>query len=243
MSSDNLQAGMEWSTYITSAIIVVVSVYVMAKVRSGSRFEYITMFLFGMILTNTFFILYMVSYNKRYELENSATATHGQLLGVVSLSLSADLIRYLAWQLTMWVFAFKYWVISIEMPKAIQNSRAMSILIKEDETKNEALENSESKYTVALWVGGVINCFAVCLYITFYGKLCMNQGSYLKYDVACYSFMNFCGLISSCFLGDALRRIYLTFKSYRGLLQNEKVMLLHLLVFLIYMISTMLRTF
>jgi hypothetical protein len=34
--------------------------------------------------------------------------------------MAADMIRYFAWQTTIWVFAFKYWVISIEIPKAIE---------------------------------------------------------------------------------------------------------------------------
>jgi hypothetical protein len=54
--------------------------------------------------------------------------------------------------------------------------------------------------------------------------------------------MNFCGFVSSCFLGDALRRIYNAFKSYRDLAQNEQVMLLHLLVFIIYSVTTVFKT-
>ena len=54
--------------------------------------------------------------------------------------------------------------------------------------------------------------------------------------------MNFCGFVSSCFLGDALRRIYNAFKIYRDLAQNELVMLLHLLVFLIYSVTTVFKT-
>lgn len=57
-----------------------------------------------------------------------------------------------------------------------------------------------------------------------------------------YSFMNLCGLVSGCFLGDALRRIYNTFKDLRGLLQNEKVMFLHLVMFFVYIGTTALKT-
>lgn len=233
---------MEWSSYITSSIIVVAAVFVMYQVRSGLRFEFITMMLIGLIVTNTFFIFYMLIYNKRHDLEESTTASRGQLLSIVSLSMAADMIRYFAWNLTMWVFAFKYWVISIEMPKAIKNSRTMSIIQKEADRTDQALQNSEHKYKVGLWIGVGVNVFATVLYITFYGKLCMNKGKFVNADLICYSFMNLCGLVSSCFLGDALRRIYIAFKSIRGIAQNEKIMLLHLVVFLTYMVTTAMRT-
>jgi len=45
----------------------------------------------------------------------------------------------------MWYFAFKYWVISIEMPKAIlwQKSRTASLLKNEEKISGQALNNSE----------------------------------------------------------------------------------------------------
>jgi hypothetical protein len=89
------------------------------------------MMLFGLILTNLAFICYMATYNKRHDLEESKTASRDQLLTVVSFSMTADLFRYLAWNTTIWVFAYKYWVVSIEMPKAIESSRRMSIVNKE----------------------------------------------------------------------------------------------------------------
>ena len=89
------------------------------------------MMLFGLIITNLAFICYMATYNKRHDLEANKSAYPDQLLTVVSFSMTADLLRYLAWNITIWVFAFKYWVVSIEMPKAIENSRRMSIVNKE----------------------------------------------------------------------------------------------------------------
>lgn len=88
----------------------------------------------------------------------------------------------------------------------------------------------------------MINIAVVVLYVVIYGKVCMNPGQFYSLNVITYSVMNIMGLISGCFLGDALRRIWLTFKNMRGLLPNEKIMLLHLFLFLIYMCTTLLRT-
>ena len=49
------------------------------------------------------------------------------------------------------------------------------------------------------------------------------------------------GLVSWGFLGDALRRIWISFKSTRGLLRNEKVMLLHMVIFTVYIVSAFLK--
>lgn len=201
--------------------------------------------LFGLIITNLAFICYMATYNKRHYLEANKSAYPDQLLTVVSFSMTADLFRYLAWNITIWVFAFKYWVVSIEMPKAIENSRRMSIVNKEVDRTDKLLENTELRYQIGLWLGATVNVFATILYICYYGKACMdNTGDdrYKQADIIAYSFMNFCGFVSSCFLGDALRRIYNAFKSYRDLAQNEQVMLLHLLVFIIYSVTTVFKT-
>lgn len=62
-------------------------------------------------------------------------------------------------------------------------------------------------------------------------------------NIATYAVMNLMAIISGCFLGDALRRIQKTFKDLRGLLPNEKVMLLHLSVFVLYMVTTFYKTY
>ena len=66
-------------------------------------------------------------------MEQDINATREQLLLIVSFSISFDFVKYLAWQVTIWVFAFKYWVISIEMPKAIKITyqRSISIMNKD----------------------------------------------------------------------------------------------------------------
>lgn len=110
---------------------------------------------------------------------------------------------------------------------------------------NESFEigvSNENKYRIGMWTGIFVNIFMVIVYISYYGIYCMQKDVALQ-DLVCYSLVNLCGLVSGCFLGDALRRIYLTFKNLRGLLQNEKIMLLHLILFLIYMVTTVIKTF
>jgi hypothetical protein len=63
-----------------------------------------------------------------------------------------------------------------------------------------------------MWVGILINNFTVVIYIIFYGKECMNK-NFARADVITYSIMNFFGLISGCFFGDALRRIWVSVRN------------------------------
>lgn len=127
-SEETLQSVLNWSSYVTSSTLVILSIYAMYKVRNGSRFEFLTLMLFGLIVTNICYILYVVIYGKRRRLELDKGTPHSELLNIVALSMTFDLLRYFAWQLTMWVFAFKYWVISIEIPKAITKKRSMGAL-------------------------------------------------------------------------------------------------------------------
>ena len=69
---------------------------------------------------------------------------------------------------------------------------------------------------MGLWFGIILNNLVVLVYIIVYGKECMEK-DFRNGDVVMYSILNFFGLISGCFLGDALRRIWVTFKSERGL--------------------------
>ena len=61
--------------------------------------------------------------------------------------------------------------------------------------------------------------------------------------MACYTIVNLLGFVSGGFLGDALRRFYNTFKNLRGVNTNEKMMYLHLAIFLIYFVISGLKTF
>ena len=72
----------------------------------------------------------------------------------------------------IWLFAFKYWVISIEMPKALEalSDSKDSMLINEK-------DNSEKIYNIVMWLGVITNVFFVTIYGYFYGHVCMKNSS------------------------------------------------------------------
>lgn len=139
------------------------------------------------------------------------------------------------------------------MPRAI-SLRKQSFCLGADSTTNALIdsnrssavsitnENSnEAKYTIGLWTGIAINVSMVFVYISYYGMYCMKR-DVGHGDLVCYTLVNFLSFVSACFLGDAMRRFYLTFKNLRGIHTNEKVMVLHLAIFLTYFVITLLKT-
>ena len=99
--------------------------------------------------------------------------------------MTADMIKYLTWNATMWVFAFKYWQISIEMPRAI-NMRRQSYISSHDNPLVYSNRDSsvslapdekatERKYQIGLWTGLAINVVMILIYIIYYGLLCMQK--------------------------------------------------------------------
>jgi hypothetical protein len=142
-----LQNFLAYSTYVTSSILVMLTIFTLYKVRSGSKFEFLYIVVLGLMVSNLAYICYMMCYTRRSALESDPTKTKDELFNIVTISIMFDTIRYLSWQVTIWIFAFKYWVISIEFPKAIRRKRLMSLadnqeeLIREDpnpsQTNNE----------------------------------------------------------------------------------------------------------
>jgi len=55
--------------------------------------------------------------------------------------------------------------------------------------------------------------------------------------------MNGVALISCLFLADALRRIYKSYKENTNLMSNEKVMALHLGLFVLYFVSILCKSY
>lgn len=74
----------------------------------------------------------------------------------------------------VWVFAFKYWVVSIEMPKAILQ------VASDDDHSSTASMREEQQMTSELWYSRVeklgigINLVAVLAYAVIYGILTMD---------------------------------------------------------------------
>jgi hypothetical protein len=241
-----LQHFLVYSTYCLSGTLVVIALYTMVQVRNGSRFEFLTLMLFGIMLTNLAFIFYMATYIPRSRVISNANAERSDLATIVAISISFDMIRYFAWQLTMWIFAFKYWQISIEIPAVIKQLRTTRLDETFDRLSKNAdeffeLSNQELKYRRAQFAGIALNCVAVCIYGFCYAKRLMTKKWALADELA-FSFMNLCGLISGCFFAAALLRINNSFDQ-TGLKRNYKTMVLHLLVWVIYFVAVGWQTF
>jgi len=68
------------------------------------------------------FIFYIAIFGLRARvLAPGSDLPHKKL--VVFFSILFDWVRYECWQIAYFLFTFKYWVISVEMPKAINNTQ------------------------------------------------------------------------------------------------------------------------
>ena len=126
----------------------------------------------------------------------------------------------------LWIFSFKYWVVSVEMPKAINmmtkrsqsrsssKSRAQSV-VTDDEI---LMENAEKSYWWIKWIGILVNLGFTTWYCIEYGKLCMHTDKSNNIVVISKICLDTVAMISGLVLGDALRRIWMSYKHQTGLL-------------------------
>lgn len=80
------------------------------------------------------------------------------------------------------------------------------------------MEKSEKQYRLATWVGITINLVFVAWYCVEYGKECMSTEKSTNVVVTSKISMDCIAMISGLFLGDALRRIWISYKKQTGLL-------------------------
>jgi hypothetical protein len=118
-TEDGLQVGMEWSAYITSGAVILLLIVVLMRVVRGSKFGFLFWMIALLITSNLAFISYIAVYDDRRSILSNPLSTRQEKVSIVSFSIACDYIRYAAWQVMLWVFSFKYWVVSVEMPKAI----------------------------------------------------------------------------------------------------------------------------
>lgn len=120
MTATHVQlAIMELSSYVTSGVLIVLLVYALVRVMKGSRVSFLIWMIILLIISNFAFILYIAIYNDRRRIITNSESTRSDKLPIVSFSISFDCARYLTLMVTMWCFSFKYWVVSVEIPKAI----------------------------------------------------------------------------------------------------------------------------
>jgi hypothetical protein len=118
-----------------------------------------------------------------------------------------------------WMFGFKYWVISMKVPRMIAVS-------KEGSEGNHKRICSEAKYEVLNWVGILVN-LGFCLAIGW-------KRGILEYDsafgqpshelaalvITFYMIVTFLLIVSAVFLSDALRRLKNSFSKDKILVVN-----------------------
>ena len=118
-----------------------------------------------------------------------------------------------------WMFGFKYWVISIEVPRLIAAS-------KEGAEDNQKSICSEARYEALNWVGILIN-MGICLAVGWkrgmmeYDSAFGQASDKLVVLLLCLYVTN-TGLmfISALFLADALRRLNKSFSKDSRLVVN-----------------------
>ena len=111
---------MQWSSYITSSVLIVLLTKTLLNVWNGSRVGFLLAVVSMLIISNAAFICYIAVYNDRKNIVQNQDATRQEELPLVTFSVACDFVRYLTLQVSMWLFTFKYWVVSVELPKAIQ---------------------------------------------------------------------------------------------------------------------------
>jgi cobalamin synthase len=122
------QRVMEDSTYITCGALILLLSYALLRVVRGSKVTFLIYLIVLLILSNVSYIVYMSLYNTRKSLElynqSTSSSEYRKLKLYVSLSMVFDLIHYSCFFSAMWCFAFKYWVVAVEVPKMIKDLSA-----------------------------------------------------------------------------------------------------------------------
>ena len=177
---------MEWSAYLTSAALICGLFFILMRVIQGSKFGFLFWMIALLIVSNIAFIAYIAVYDDRRSVLSNTASTRADKLDIVSFSIACDFIRYACWQVMIWLFSFKYWVVSVEMPKAIRTmtrrsqSRSGSkisrtISVQTYQTDDEiVMENFEKQYQWVKWAGVIVNLVFVTWYCIEYGKECMS---------------------------------------------------------------------
>lgn len=125
---------------------------------------------------------------------------------------------YFTSNLMYWLFGFKYWVISIEIPNVIEAAK--------EGGKQQKRICTETRYKVFNWLGILVN-FAVCAVLAWkrglvdYISAAKRPSSQLL-DTCLYLYfaVTFLIFVSAIFLADALRRLKNSFSKDNRLVVN-----------------------
>lgn len=108
---------MEVSAILASSILVVCFSLALIKIFRGPRVMFLMKQCILLITSNFFYIVYISLYNTRRRV---VAGKSPNMLLVVTTCMVCDYIHYVCLFVCMWQFAFKYWVVAVEMPKVIK---------------------------------------------------------------------------------------------------------------------------
>ena len=140
-----------WVTLPMMAIMTVYSTYWLIQVLKNSTFRWVQFMLFLCVVQNLNSFWEGVLY---YTEVSPWHASHPRAQSIM-YSITVFLFYFLS-NLIYWLFGFKYWVISIEVPKAFNKSE-----------KSSNLRISQNTYNIVKWAGIGFN-FVLCFFVAFY---------------------------------------------------------------------------
>lgn len=65
ISEQALTSLMEWSTYITGTLLITLFIWAIYSVRKGANFEFLSLMIGSLLVSNFCFLMYIILWNKR----------------------------------------------------------------------------------------------------------------------------------------------------------------------------------
>lgn len=163
---------MEVSGILASAILIVCFGLALIRIFRGPKVKFLMQQCLLLIISNSVFIVYISLYNIRRTAVSHQTKN---ALLLVILSMLFDYIHYVCLFVCMWQFAFKYWVVAVEVPKVIQElDQSFRATVSERSTIQKTNEENrvklERQYKIIWFIGIISNTVMCTWYQTEYYK-------------------------------------------------------------------------
>lgn len=203
---------------ITSALLILFLLGAIVKVLIGSKFTFLIIMISLLLYSNVAFLVYIilqqVCWNQTYVERNIEIAMW------FTITTSDG-----TFNLMHWLFCFKYWVVSVEIPKLL-NGNSVS--------KNQ----NENRYKAILYLVAFGNVISV-LWLNF-SDFSYDGNASIYNQISYFSVYGF-ELLSAMFLLAALFKIRKVVNKLVGMELNEMTMSLHLCSFLLYVVSAIVK--
>jgi hypothetical protein len=150
---------MEVSAILASSILVVCFSLALINILRGPKVMFLMKQCILLMISNFFYIVYISLYNTRRRVVSHKSP---DMLLVVTICMVCDYIHYVCLFVCMWQFAFKYWVVAVEMPKVIREldqglllDVTQRTLIWKQHERNRV--RMEKRYNIVWFIGILIN--------------------------------------------------------------------------------------